>query len=164
MRRRRPERPDDLEDLVDVFRWGDGTYHILNEDYFETRAEAEAAWTRVRRLIWAETHRFMLPHAAESFDGLMHSALAYLRGHWLHGFDAEEALARLAEDRARVEVFQASNPAGAATISDYLRKLADDYDAIEGTIRALAIASERSYPHHLNSASVYGAPSDPDAA
>jgi hypothetical protein len=159
--RRRSER---LDELVDLFRWGDGTYHVLGEGHFSTRAEAEAAWPRARRLVWAETHRFMLPSAAESFDGLQHSALEYLRSYWLFGFDADEALARLAEDRERVEAFRASNPDGAATISDYLRKLADDYDAVEGTIRALAIASERTYPHHLASAAVYGAPSDPDAA
>lgn len=150
-------RSDRLGDLVEMFRWGDGTYHVLGEEHCPTRADAEAGWTRARRAVWATWPRFSLPYAAESFDALTHSALEYVRTSWnRHSFNVEEARALLGADRASVEAFRTRNPAGAATIGDFLVKLENDLDAIEGWIRARACASTPSYPHHLSSARLYG--------
>lgn len=162
MPKRTRRRHDDTDaDVVECFLWGDGTYHVLGEPCFTNEADAASAWRRVRRAVWAVTPRFVLPHAAVTFDGLTMTAQAYILMHWntLPPFTVRAALACLADDRAHVTRFEAVDPKGAQSIADYLALLKRDFDVIAAAADALGGQPwlQREYPLHITPAATnYG--------
>jgi hypothetical protein len=149
-------------DAVSAFKWsnGDGLSHDLDYPHFKTRAAAEKAWQRVRRAVWATTHRFTVPPPAIVYDGLTSTACDAVLDSWNAdgAFDLAGALNALAADRANLAAFERTK--AARSISDYLALFREDLDTIEQTARELDTVSDgdliRPYPRHLHTGAVYG--------
>ena len=127
------------KDAVSAFRWsgGDGCNHMLGKPAFASRRDTERAWQRVRRLVWANTHRFPIPDTAETYDGLSFAGIEYLQRHWnAERFELADALGAIEEDRRNLERFRKTP--GAATIADFLALLRTDLDAVEELAREMA--------------------------
>ena len=161
VRKRLQTAPVAEVDAVSAFRWsfGDGLSHALGYPCFKTRAEAERAWQRVRREVWAKTPRFSVPRTSMVYDGLTTNGRDFVLDHWNHlgAFDLAGALDALAVDRANLEAFERTR--AARSIGDYLDLFRGDLDTIEQTARSLAAVADHEFrpcPHHFYRGGVYG--------
>jgi len=162
IRKRLQAAPVAQVDAVSCFKWsltGDGLSHALGHPCYSTRAEAQRAWQRVRRVIWAKTARYHVPHPAEVYDGLTTTGLEFVRGHWNQTppFDLSAAREALAVDRANLARFEATK--AARSVRDYLDLFRADLDAVERSAETLAAAEQPRrmylYPSHLNTGLTY---------
>jgi hypothetical protein len=143
------KRADD--DAVSIFRWslvGTGRTHLLGEPGYATVEEAARAWDRVRREVWAREHVGHIPRAAECFDGLTcltreAACEAWETMPYPHGL----VLEAVAADRAAVEKFRQTDPAGAHAVADYLGAWLPYLDVRERASEAMARRSAPFGPH-----------------
>ena len=148
-------------------KWGDAdsgftSMQLGRTPTFATADEARRAWPAVRRAVWRETHRFRVPQAAQTFDGLTFDSVEQTRASWNHvHFPLTTCLEALAGDRRNLDAFVTRDPAGAAAIADILTEVRADLDLVEAAARALAADAGPfylcGYPHALSSSRYYGA-------
>ena len=124
-----------------VFRWGDGTWCFFEpyDPVYPNRAEAERAWRRCRRAVWASTYRFSVPAAARVYDGITNDAADLVRNSWDRDvYPLGEALSAIERERATLAAFASREPRAAKAIADFLEMRIADLDLIEATVRDLA--------------------------
>jgi hypothetical protein len=162
MRRRTRITPEHDPRWAEWFAWAcDDTFTTtFFGGGFPSVDAAREAWQHCRREVWAETHRFTLPRAAEVFDGLSSESVKVVRNTWNYVvFPLERVHAALEADRAALAAFRRTPAADA--IADYLALFAADLEQVERTAAALAASDathpwQRPYPDDVSSAHRYG--------
>jgi hypothetical protein len=132
---RRMVRVNDLH----VFQFGDGCWSPLpREPVYADRQVAFRQWEACRRAVWEATPRFRIPGAARVYDGLSCDGWQALWGTWRspEKWSLERILEALSRDREAVEVFRTEDPQ-AASISDYLDMVLQDFNAVESEARRI---------------------------
>lgn len=149
-------------DPLDVFAWSHtGLDHLLGGDCYATSAEASRAWQRVRRQIWARSHRFQIPGPSRVYDDLRFESMAWLRLEFccVPPFRLAEGLEVLAADRQALAAFARTR--AARSISDYLEVLRGDFDLVEAAMRESAawpVSSWWRRPYGKFPETPYGSP------
>ncbi len=131
---------------VSIMAWilSDGTAGLTGDDVAPDRATARRVWPHYRRAAWSHMFVGRVPCAAAVHDGLTTTGRDVLWNTWQHdSFSLSDVLEALAADRAALKAFEQNDPKGAATVEDYLLRLASEFDRIESEARRFAAASDR---------------------
>jgi hypothetical protein len=131
-----------LGDDAEVFLDTDGTYWLMfNEDYYENRILARAAWQRCRRASWAHEWRDTMwpPVAAQVYDGV--GATADEVRPWQRSDDPagtlDEFRAAVEADIASVTAFRLNDPDAADEVDDYLDVYLADLRGLLGIVEEM---------------------------